>query len=69
MKTKKEKVLKWLQSGRPITKIIGFENFNITNLGDVVYTLRNQGFAITTEMKRNESTGSRYAIYRMRRSL
>jgi hypothetical protein len=69
MKTKKEKVLKWLQSGKPLTKMLAFEKFLMTNLGDCVLTLRNEGFAITTEMKRNENTNSRYAIYRMRRSL
>ena len=69
MKTKKEKVLKYLKSGKPLTKILAFEKFLITNLGDTVLSLRNQGFAITTEMKRNETTGLRFAIYRMRRSL
>ena len=69
MKTKKEKVLQYLKSGKPLTKFLAFEKFLMTNLGDTVLSLRNQGFAITTEMKRNESTGSRFAIYRIRRSL
>jgi hypothetical protein len=69
MKTKKEKVLKWLKSGKPLTKFLAFEKFLMTNLGDTISVLRNQGFAISTEMKRNENTNSRYAIYRMRRSL
>ena len=69
MKTKKEKVLQYLKSGKPLTKFLAFEKFLMVNLSDTVFVLRNQGFSITTEMKRNESTNSRYAIYRMPRSL
>lgn len=69
MKTKKQNVLNYLKSGKRLTKFKAFNKFLMTNLGDCILTLRNQGFPIATEMKRNKHTGNRYAVYYMRRSL
>lgn len=63
--SKKQSILNHLKSGKSITKYKAFNDFLVTNLGDVIFQLRNSNFNIQTEMKRNKSTNSTYAIYKL----
>lgn len=62
--SKKESVLKYLQSGRSITKFKAFEKFQMTNLGDTILQLRKDGYNIVTDMRKNKNTKSIYAVYK-----
>ena len=61
---KKQAVLNHLKSGKSITKFQAFNKFAITNLGDVVFKLRNAGHSIITDMRKNKNTKSIYAVYK-----
>ncbi len=65
MKTKKDRILKWLQSGRTITNIIAWNEFKSFKLSDIVFRLRNEGYNIATKMIKTES-GS-YANYKLKK--
>ena len=61
---KKSLVLKHLRSGKTLTKFQAFNKFLITNLGDTILQLR-KSYNIVTEMKKNKSTNSIYAVYKL----
>lgn len=56
-------VLKHLRRYRRIDSMKAFGMYNITRLADVIWRLRRQGHAISTEMVSKPRT--RYAIYRL----
>ena len=61
---KKSLVLKHLRSGKTLTKFQAFNKFLITNLGDTILQLR-KSYDIQTEMKKNKSTNTIYAVYKL----
>ena len=61
---KKSLVLNHLKSGKTLTKFQAFNKFLITNLGDTILQLR-KSYNIVTEMKKNKSTNSIYAVYKL----
>lgn len=66
MISKRDKVLKYLKSGRLLTKLKSLRLFGLINTGNVIHRLRNQGYNIETTMVRS-SKDEVYAIYRMRK--
>ncbi len=61
---KKSLVLNHLRSGKTITKFQAFNKFLITNLGDCILQLR-KSYDIQTTMKKNKSTNTVYAVYKL----
>jgi hypothetical protein len=58
-----EEILRYLQSGKPLTPLEALEKFGCFRLGGRIYELKQQGHKIETNMiKRN---GKRYAEYRL----
>ncbi len=49
--TQKEKVLKYLQSGKGLTTMQAINKWGITRLGSRIFELREDGHHITTNMK------------------
>ena len=47
--TKKQKILNWLLSGKPITPLEALEHFNSFRLAAVIHTLKAEGHKIITE--------------------
>ena len=62
---KKSLVLNHLKSGKTITSILAWNKFQTLKLQDIVFKLRNNGYNIVTEMKKNKSTNSIYAVYKL----
>ena len=65
MKTDREKILKYLESGNTLTSLEAFRRFRTLSLQQHINVLRNRGNKIKTEFSRNERTGKRYAQYYM----
>lgn len=63
-KCKKLQVLNYLQDGKSITKFDAFTKFGITNLGDIIFRLREVHY-IKTFMTVNPKTKLRYAKYKI----
>ena len=61
---KKSLVLNHLKSGKTLTKFQAFNKFLITNLGDTILQLR-KSYNIQTEMKKNKTTNTVYAVYKL----
>ncbi len=57
MINQKQKVLDWLQSGRPLTRMIAMERLGIMNVTARIAELRNEGHIITPNLK---TTVNRY---------
>lgn len=47
--TKKQKILDWLQSGKPITVVMAIQMFDCLNLKSTIASLRKDGYDIDTE--------------------
>lgn len=60
--TKKQKILEWLKSGKPITAIMAVQMFNCINLNYVIFTLRKEGYDIDTETVLS-SNGEKFGRY------
>lgn len=63
--SQKAKILKHLQGGHAITPLTALGVFRVYRLSDVVFKLRNDGWDVTSEIKR-DANGSTYAEYRLR---
>lgn len=63
-KTKRAKILAYLQSGRPLTPMQAITWWKATRLADDVYQLKKKGYVIYTEMVKGKS-GGKYARYHM----
>ena len=48
--SQKQKVLNWLQTGKPLTPIQALERFGSFRLGALIHKLRNEGYSITTTL-------------------
>ena len=61
METQKDMILKWLETGEPITPLDALQEFGCFRLGGRINDLRNEGYPIMTEMiTRNKKTFARY---------
>lgn len=47
--TKKNKILDWLKSGKPITVVMAIQMFDCLNLKNIIALLRKDGYNIDTE--------------------
>jgi len=63
---KKQSILNHLSSGNTLTKFQAFNEFQVTNLGDVIFQLRNAGYNIITEMQSNKNTKTTFAKYKLK---
>ena len=63
-KTKRAKILAYLQSGRPLTPLQAINWWKATRLADDVYQLKKQGYVILSEPMKSES-GGKYARYHL----
>ena len=66
-KTQKDEVLLHLITKRTITSLEAIKEYNITRLADKIYTLRKEGFNISSELKKftnRYGNTSQYAIYK-----
>ena len=67
-KTQKDEVLLHLILNRTITSLEAIKEYNITRLADKIYTLRKEGFKITSELKKftnRYGNTSNYATYKL----
>jgi hypothetical protein len=65
-KSKAQKVIDYLESGKSLSKLECFKMFQYWNLSDIIWKLRNshgQDYIRTTMAK--TTTGSDYAIYQL----
>lgn len=62
--TQKQKVLKWLKSGRALTPIQALEQFGSFRLGAIIHELRNEGYEIKTTLIKNRY-GNQFAKYKL----
>jgi len=60
--SKRDKLLRYLKTGKSLTKLQSIKLFGLINLGDVIHILRNKGYQIKTTFKKNRH-GCRYAEY------
>lgn len=60
--TKKQKILEWLKSGKPITAIMAVQMFNCINLSNIISKLRKEGYIIDTETVLT-SNGDKFGRY------
>ncbi len=65
MKTKREQILKYLQSGKRLDNIKAYNLYNTFSLAQHIKALRLQGANIATEMKIDNNTHTAYAEYYM----
>lgn len=61
--SQRQAVLALLRSGRTITSIEAFDNFQCTRLSAIIYDLRNMGWEIQSYTEMNPHTGTKYARY------
>lgn len=47
--TKKQKILAWLESGKPLTALMAAQIWGCTNLSAIISKLRKEGININTE--------------------
>ncbi len=60
--TKKERVKRWLESGRSITSMEAFSMWQVTRLAGVVHDLKKDGLTISNLQS---SKNTNYAIYKI----
>ncbi|RPD86300.1 hypothetical protein EGK75_09270 [Neisseria weixii] len=60
-----KRILEYLQKGNSLTPLEALNMFGCMRLGARVYDLKNQGYAIVTEMVKDEKSGKTYASYRL----
>jgi argonaute-like protein implicated in RNA metabolism and viral defense len=65
MNTQVTKVLRYLKRHKTITPREALMDLGVYRLAAVIYELRENGWSINTERKRNPDTGNLYASYRM----
>ncbi len=61
---KRKKVLKWLKSGRGLSKYQCMDKIKLINLGDAIHILRRRGHDITRTWLYN-NIGEKFASYSM----
>ena len=54
--TQEAVILQYLQTGKPLTKLVALRKFGIWNTGDAIYKLRKSGWNIKTTMKKGKKT-------------
>ena len=59
----RERIKKYLQSGKKLTSLKAFEKFNTFSLQQHINALRKQGIDIITEIKENKNTKTKFAEY------
>ena len=64
--TQRKKILEYLQTGKPLTKLEIIDKFNYINGGDAIFNLRKQGYPIETTMITNGK--KRYASYKLKQN-
>jgi len=67
-KTQKDEVLLHLQVLKTITSFEAIKEYNITRLADKIYTLRKDGYNISSELKKftnKYGNVSSYSIYKL----
>ena len=65
LNTQPAKVLRYLHRHKTITPREALVDLGVYRLSDAVLKLRNRGWAITTTMRENPETGSKYGVYRL----
>ncbi len=63
--SQRDHILKYLQSGKPITPLKAQAEFGAFRLAAIIHKLRDEGYTIDTSMKRSV-TGKPYAEYKLR---
>lgn len=63
MKTTREKIKSYLESGETLNSLKAFQLFNTLSLQQHIHALRKHDIIIKTEMKKNGKTGVLYAEY------
>lgn len=63
METQKQMILKWLETGEPITPLEALREFGCFRLGGRIKDLRNEGYPIVTEMvTQGKKTFAKYSL-------
>ena len=60
---KTQEILNYLKEGNSLSTMQGIQLFNTTGLARYILELRNQGYAIKTDLKVNAETGKTYGVY------
>lgn len=60
--SKINKVINWLEEGKPITSLMAVQLFGITNFPSTIFRLRQKGYNIITE-KRKDVFGNVFTQY------
>lgn len=60
--SKINKVINWLEEGKPITSLMAVQLFGITNFPSIIFRLRQKGYNIITE-KRKDVFGNVFTQY------
>ena len=66
-KTQKKRILEYLKTGKPITKLEALNMFGVWNSGDCIFDLRREGYLIETTMITNGK--KRYASYKLKQNV
>ena len=65
LNTQPAKVLRYLHRHKTITPREALQDLNVYRLSDAIKKLRDRGWSITTQMRKNPETGSQYGVYRL----
>ena len=63
MKTTRNKIKTYLESGKTLDNIKAWELFKTMSLQQHIHAIRNQGVEIHTLIEKNKKTNKSYAVY------